>query len=46
MCHNPIKDAPWRSEILEMAIKLLLPERREENYFRGRLPGRGRRGVK
>lgn len=33
MCHNLIKDAPWRSKILEMVIKLLFPERKEENIL-------------
>lgn len=33
MCHNLIKDAPWRSKILEMVIKLLLPECKEENIL-------------
>lgn len=32
MCHSLIKDAPRRSEILEMVIKLLLPEYREESF--------------
>lgn len=33
MCHNLIKDAPWRSKILEMVIKLLLPGCEEENIL-------------
>lgn len=33
MCHNLIKDAPWRSKILEMVIKLLLPECEEEDIL-------------
>lgn len=33
MCHNLIKDDPWRSKILEIVIKLLLPEFKEENIL-------------
>lgn len=33
MCHNLIKDAPWRSKLLEMVIKLLLPECEEEDIL-------------
>jgi len=33
VCVNLIKDAPWRSKILEMVIKLLLPECKEENIL-------------
>lgn len=33
MCHNTIKNASWKSKILEVIIKLLLPECKDGNIL-------------